>query len=57
MMGTIHHVNDLRNATGWLNNAKWAFSTRRVWREEARFVSNDALATARPGDLLLARVE
>lgn len=57
MMGTIHYVNDLRNATGWLGSAKWAFSTRRVQRDDAHFASADAMANARPGDLLLARIE
>ncbi len=57
MVGTIHHFNDLRNATGWLNSAKWTFTTRRVRESDAHFASAAALAQARPGDLLLARVE
>jgi hypothetical protein len=38
------------------DRAKWAFSTRRVVRGDAMALSGD-VASARPGDLVLARVE
>lgn len=39
-----------------LSRAKWAFTTRRVQRGDARGLS-EAVQTARPGDLVLARVQ
>jgi len=49
-------TNLLSIAPGMLNKAKWAFSTRRVLRQDATLMTDD-LASAVSGDLVLGRVE